>query len=206
MSNTIETNKVTSDVFNMDCVEYMRTLPDNHFDIAICDPPYGDAESGNFHLGWRFGGLFDRYKKPQITPHPPQSATTSRLESTHKAERGRQSTEDSQSRLRRQIQPLFGGGKLTANCNELTGMLPHNKSSLMNFFVLVKTKLYGVGIIFAFHLQDAFSYGENYLFPRSSPWQCVNMRGHHSMVMQNYLSQFHNVESIAENSIQRKNR
>ena len=56
MSNTIETNKVTSDVFNMDCVEYMRTLPDNHFDIAICDPPYGDAESGNFHLGgavWR---------------------------------------------------------------------------------------------------------------------------------------------------------
>ena len=45
MSNTIETNKVTSDVFNMDCVEYMRTLPDNHFDIAICDPPYGDADS-----------------------------------------------------------------------------------------------------------------------------------------------------------------
>ena len=90
-----------------------------------------------------------------------------------------------------------GGYKLTASYNALTGMLPHNKSSLMNFFVLVKTKLYGVGIIFAFHLQDAFSYGENYLFPRSSPWQCVNMRGHHSMVMQNYLSQFHNVESIA---------
>ena len=45
-----------SEVFNMDCVEYMRTLPDNHFDIAICDPPYGDADSGNFHLGgavWR---------------------------------------------------------------------------------------------------------------------------------------------------------
>ena len=39
----------------MDCVEYMRTLPDNHFDIAICDPPYGDADSGNFHLGG--GGL-----------------------------------------------------------------------------------------------------------------------------------------------------
>ena len=68
MSNTIETNKVTSDVFNMDCVEYMRTLPDNHFDIAICDPPYGDADSGNFHLGGRFGERFDRYKQPQITP------------------------------------------------------------------------------------------------------------------------------------------
>lgn len=47
---------MVSDVFNMDCVEYMRTLPDNHFDIAICDPPYGDADSGNFYLGafWRF--------------------------------------------------------------------------------------------------------------------------------------------------------
>lgn len=47
---------MVSEVYNMDCVEYMRTLPDNHFDIAICDPPYGDAESGNFHLGgavWR---------------------------------------------------------------------------------------------------------------------------------------------------------
>ena len=106
MSNTIETNKVTSDVFNMDCVEYMRTLPDNHFDIAICDPPYGDAESGNFHLGGgRFGGRFDRYKQPTAIPRrrqmeslqeatncPPQSATISRLESTHKAERGLKST------------------------------------------------------------------------------------------------------------------
>ena len=85
MSNTIETNKVTSDVFNMDCVDYMRTLPDNFFDIAICDPPYGDAESGNFHLGGdlevgstatssrlRFhgGDRWNRYKKPQITPPP----------------------------------------------------------------------------------------------------------------------------------------
>ena len=70
MSNTIETNKVTSDVFNMDCVEYMRTLPDNFFDIAICDPPYGDAEIGNFHFGGRFGERFDRYKQPQTTTPP----------------------------------------------------------------------------------------------------------------------------------------
>ena len=48
---------MVSEVFNMDCVEYMRTLPDNHFDIAICDPPYGDAESGNFHLGGAFWRL-----------------------------------------------------------------------------------------------------------------------------------------------------
>ena len=72
MSNTIETNKVTSDVFNMDCVEYMRTLPDNHFDIAICDPPYGDAEAGstatNSRLRFHGGDRWNRYKKPQIAP------------------------------------------------------------------------------------------------------------------------------------------
>lgn len=28
-------------VYNRDCVEYMRNLPDAYFDLAICDPPYG---------------------------------------------------------------------------------------------------------------------------------------------------------------------
>ena len=32
-----------SEVYNTDCIEYMRTLPDGHFDIAVCDPPYGSA-------------------------------------------------------------------------------------------------------------------------------------------------------------------
>ena len=38
-----------SDVFNIDCMEYMRTLPDNYFQLAIADPPYGiGATSANF--------------------------------------------------------------------------------------------------------------------------------------------------------------
>lgn len=27
--------------YNIDCMEYMRTLPDNAFDLAVVDPPYG---------------------------------------------------------------------------------------------------------------------------------------------------------------------
>ena len=27
--------------YNMDCMEYMKTLPDKHFELAIIDPPYG---------------------------------------------------------------------------------------------------------------------------------------------------------------------
>ena len=28
-------------MLNMDCMEYMRTVPDKYFDLAIVDPPYG---------------------------------------------------------------------------------------------------------------------------------------------------------------------
>lgn len=27
--------------YNMDCMDYMRTLPDKAFDLAVVDPPYG---------------------------------------------------------------------------------------------------------------------------------------------------------------------
>ena len=30
-----------SEVHNIDCLEYMKTLPDKYFDLAIVDPPYG---------------------------------------------------------------------------------------------------------------------------------------------------------------------
>lgn len=32
-----------TEAYNMDCMDYMRTLPDNAFDLAVVDPPYGDA-------------------------------------------------------------------------------------------------------------------------------------------------------------------
>lgn len=33
---------MTSDVFNVDCMEYMRTLPDKAFQLVIVDPPFRD--------------------------------------------------------------------------------------------------------------------------------------------------------------------
>lgn len=43
-----------SDAFNCDCLEYMKSLSDNAFDLAVVDPPYGDglyAEDGG-GKGW----------------------------------------------------------------------------------------------------------------------------------------------------------
>ena len=34
-------------LFNCDCMEYMMTLPDNAYDLAIVDPPYGIGISSN---------------------------------------------------------------------------------------------------------------------------------------------------------------
>lgn len=33
--------------FNLDCMEGMRDKPDNYWDLAICDPPYGIGISSN---------------------------------------------------------------------------------------------------------------------------------------------------------------
>jgi len=36
---------MTSEVHNTDCLEYMRTLPDKAFELAIADPPYRDENA-----------------------------------------------------------------------------------------------------------------------------------------------------------------
>jgi site-specific DNA-methyltransferase (adenine-specific) len=38
--------KHLSETFNRDCVEAMKEYPDNYFDLAVVDPPYGIGESG----------------------------------------------------------------------------------------------------------------------------------------------------------------
>ena len=39
-----------SEVFNIDCLDFMRTLPDGFFDLAIVDPPYGIGVA-NMNMG-----------------------------------------------------------------------------------------------------------------------------------------------------------
>jgi len=44
-----------------DCMDYMRDLPDNAFQLAICDPPYGICV--NISMGRRKGDAKSNYKK-----------------------------------------------------------------------------------------------------------------------------------------------
>lgn len=34
-------------LYNIDCMEFMKDVPDNYYDLAIVDPPYGIGESSN---------------------------------------------------------------------------------------------------------------------------------------------------------------
>ena len=49
------------EILNIDCMEYMKTLPDNAFDLAIVDPPYGI--NINTSIGRRKGNKKSDYKK-----------------------------------------------------------------------------------------------------------------------------------------------
>lgn len=49
-----------SELYNVDCMEYMKTLPDKFFDLAIVDPPYGIGV--NISMGRRKGDKKSTYK------------------------------------------------------------------------------------------------------------------------------------------------
>ena len=52
--------------YNMDCMQGMKEFPDNYFDLAIVDPPYGDG-GGTWSGPERFGQRFDRYRAQAFT-------------------------------------------------------------------------------------------------------------------------------------------
>ena len=39
--------------YNMDCMEYMRTMPDKAFDLAVVDPPYFSGPERRGYYGSR---------------------------------------------------------------------------------------------------------------------------------------------------------
>jgi site-specific DNA-methyltransferase (adenine-specific) len=47
-----------NEVLLMDCMEYMKDIPDKHFDLAIVDPPYGIEINKSERLG-HYGGKKD---------------------------------------------------------------------------------------------------------------------------------------------------
>ena len=56
------------ELLNMDCMAYMRDLPDNAFDLAIVDPPYGiSAPKMNMGSGYCNGRTYQGGKKNRLS-------------------------------------------------------------------------------------------------------------------------------------------
>ena len=43
--------------YNIDCMKGMKEFPDNYFDLAICDPPYGGVTQGGYMSNKMGGGV-----------------------------------------------------------------------------------------------------------------------------------------------------
>lgn len=59
----------TSTLYNGDCLEAMRQMPDNAFSLAIVDPPYGIGI--NHNIGRRKGDLHSGHKPAVWDKQPP---------------------------------------------------------------------------------------------------------------------------------------
>lgn len=66
-----------SEVFLADCMEVMARYPDNHFELAIVDPPYGIGVSHS--IGRRKGDLKSTFKPCKWDSAPPEKEYFSQL-------------------------------------------------------------------------------------------------------------------------------
>lgn len=123
-------------VYNMDCMEYMRTLPDKAFDLAVVDPPYGDGNGGSAK---RFGGMFGAVYGENTRAH---------VADAHEREREREtarrsitdSAEDSTSTKVNQTK--------WAAKKSWRGMLPQGRSIFKSFSASHATRSFGAETIF----------------------------------------------------------
>lgn len=58
---------MTVELLNIDCMEYMKNIQDNYFDLAVVDPPYGIGMSGG-NVGYK--GLNNLERKNWDTSIP----------------------------------------------------------------------------------------------------------------------------------------
>jgi site-specific DNA-methyltransferase (adenine-specific) len=61
------TSCTTSEVYLMDCVQGLRHYPDNHFDLAVVDPPYGIGMDGG-NVGYKGANNFEKKNWDKETP------------------------------------------------------------------------------------------------------------------------------------------
>ena len=126
-----------SEAHNTDCIEFMRSLPDKCFSLAVCDPPYGKGNDESLVGGGvRFGQRFDKYFTPsgaRITDNPTSKRFEGLfrrydkpLEQTQWRTQGTLLHTDSAEPHGQRDTKLLGGGQIRSpemGCRPSTGVL-----------------------------------------------------------------------------------
>lgn len=155
-------------VYNMDCLEAMKQFEDNHFDLAIVDPPYGSG------LG-EGGGCQERFAKYREDNQPRNNAGGGKLKYWNRFgqrfDRYKHQTDQQRGIPRQTLQSRFTIKEQTPNGTDngsspngrstkpkklFRGMLRLNRNTLMNCFASHVIRSYGVATISVYHLQDVF--------------------------------------------------
>ena len=131
-------------VYNCDCMDYLRTLPDNAFDLAVVDPPYG----AGFTEGGGCKGWFTKYH---------QNGDCS--QSVH-VERERTRADITASETPAVNSKNTSVKERTAKKSS-RGTLPLEKNTLQSFSASHAIRSYGAAITSIFHPPAAFWYGES---------------------------------------------
>ena len=163
-----------SEVYNMDCLEYMRTLPDKAFAIAIADPPYGGAGNEKLDGG---GGSVNASTGTRKTSAPAGGGADITL---------------SDSAKRTGI-TRTGGTWATKYAKKLLSGTRHQMRSFSkNFSVFHAIKSSGARITFqTCHRQDVLLFGANYQSARTFQWPWRSMHGLLLEQMQKSLNVLH---------------
>lgn len=130
-------------VYNADCLEAMRKMPDNAFDLAVVDPPYG----AGFTEGGGCKGWFTKYHQETEKPYNRFGNPGSRFEKYKRSEDIGGGGTDSE---RASTVTRTGGTWAEKYAKKLyRGMLPRERNTSMNFFASHGTRLYGGGNYFS---------------------------------------------------------
>lgn len=123
-------------VYNMDCMEYMRTLTDKAFDLAIVDPPYGDGNGGSAK---RFGGMFGAVYGENTRAH---------VADAHERETARRSITDSaEDSISARVARTGGTWAAKFGKKSWRGMLPQRRSIFKSFSASHATRSFGAETI-----------------------------------------------------------
>lgn len=123
-------------VYNMDCMEYMRTLPDKAFDLAVVDPPYGDGNGGSAK---RFGGMFGAVYGENTRAHVADAHEREREKETER----RSITDSAEYSISTKVTQMKRAAK-----KSWRGMLPQGRSIFKSFSASHATRSFGAETIF----------------------------------------------------------